>query len=81
MRRDPVVLVVVALVVALMLVFGFKMARHSSQGMATGNAQMKWHRPRLYPAIPRRQNRPPLRLPRQTSSPEFLGDLVRAMQD
>jgi thiol-disulfide isomerase/thioredoxin len=38
-RRDPVVLVVVALVVALMLVFGFKMARHSP-GMATGNAQM-----------------------------------------
>ncbi len=41
MRRDPVVLVVVALVVALMLVFGFKMARHSSQGVASGNAQMK----------------------------------------
>ena len=40
MRRDPVVLVVVALVVALMLVFGFKMARHSPPGMATGNAQM-----------------------------------------
>ena len=40
MRRDPVVLVVVALVVALMLVFGLKMARHSSAGMATGNAQM-----------------------------------------
>ena len=40
MRRDPVVLVVVALVVALMLVFGLKMARHSSTGMATGNAQM-----------------------------------------
>jgi peroxiredoxin len=39
-RRDPVVLVVVALVVALMLVFGLKMARHSSPGMATGNAQM-----------------------------------------
>jgi len=39
-RRDPVVLVVVALVVALMLVFGFKMARHSSPGMATSNAQM-----------------------------------------
>jgi peroxiredoxin len=39
-RRDPVVLVVVALVVALMLVFGFKMARHSSQGVAAGNAQM-----------------------------------------
>jgi len=39
-RRDPVVLVVVALVVALMLVFGLKMARHSSTGMATGNAQM-----------------------------------------
>jgi hypothetical protein len=36
-RRDPVVLVVVALVVALMLVFGLKMARHSSTGMATGN--------------------------------------------
>ena len=40
MRRDPVVLVVVALVVALMLVFGLKMARHSSTGMAAGNSQM-----------------------------------------
>jgi len=40
-RRDPVVLVVVALVVALMLVFGLKLARHSSQGVVTANAQMK----------------------------------------
>jgi thiol-disulfide isomerase/thioredoxin len=40
-RRDPVVLIVVAMVVALMLVFGFKLTRHSSQGVADGNAQMK----------------------------------------
>jgi thiol-disulfide isomerase/thioredoxin len=40
-KRDPVVLIVVAMVVALMLVFGFKLARRSSQGVATGNAQMK----------------------------------------
>jgi thiol-disulfide isomerase/thioredoxin len=40
-RRDPVVLIVVAMVVALMLVFGFKLTRHSSQGVAGGNAQMK----------------------------------------
>ena len=40
MRRDPVVLIVVAMVVALMLVFGFKLTRRSSQGVA-GNAQMK----------------------------------------
>jgi peroxiredoxin len=32
---------VVALVVALMLVFGLRLARHSSQGGASGNAQMK----------------------------------------
>ena len=41
MRRDPVVLIVVAMVVALMLVFGFKLTRHSSQGVAAGNTQMK----------------------------------------
>jgi thiol-disulfide isomerase/thioredoxin len=40
-RRDPVVLIVVAMVVALMLVFGFKLTRHSSHGVAGGNAQMK----------------------------------------
>ena len=79
MKRDPVVLIVVAMVVALMLVFGFKLARHSTQDIATGAAQTAG--PRLHPAIPRRQNRPPLRLPRQTRSPELLGNLVRAVQD
>jgi thiol-disulfide isomerase/thioredoxin len=34
-KRDPVVLIIVAMVVALMLVFGFKLARHS-QGVAGG---------------------------------------------
>jgi len=38
-KRDPVVLIVVAMVVALMLVFGFKLARHSTQGIASGSAQ------------------------------------------
>jgi thiol-disulfide isomerase/thioredoxin len=40
-KRDPVVLVVVAMVVALMLVFGFKLARRPNQGGASGAAQMK----------------------------------------
>jgi thiol-disulfide isomerase/thioredoxin len=40
-KRDPVVLIVVAMVVALMLVFGFKLARRSNQGVASGTAQMK----------------------------------------
>ena len=35
MKRDPVVLIVVAMVVALMLVFGFKLARRSSQPFVT----------------------------------------------
>ncbi len=39
MRRDPVVIIVVAMVVALMLVFGFKFARRSSQG--SGSPQMQ----------------------------------------
>ncbi len=39
MKRDPVVLMVVAMVVALMLVFGFKLARHSTPGIASGSAQ------------------------------------------
>jgi cytochrome c biogenesis protein CcmG/thiol:disulfide interchange protein DsbE len=38
-KRDPVVLIIVAMVVALMLVFGFKLARHSP-GMA-GTAATK----------------------------------------
>jgi peroxiredoxin len=32
LKRDPVVIIVVAMVVALMLVFGFKMTRRGSQG-------------------------------------------------
>ena len=41
MKRDPVVIIVVAMVVSLMLVFGFKLARHSNQGIVAGTAQMK----------------------------------------
>ncbi len=41
MKRDPVVIIVVAMVVALMLVFGFKLARRSSPEAAVGTAQMK----------------------------------------
>jgi peroxiredoxin len=40
-KRDPVVIIVVAMVVALMLVFGFNRARRSSQAGTVGNAQMK----------------------------------------
>jgi thiol-disulfide isomerase/thioredoxin len=40
-RRDPVVLIIVAMVVALMLVFTFKLARRSSQEASSGTAQMK----------------------------------------
>jgi thiol-disulfide isomerase/thioredoxin len=40
-KRDPVVLIVVAMVVALMLVFGFKLARRSTQAVDSGTAQMK----------------------------------------
>jgi thiol-disulfide isomerase/thioredoxin len=41
LKRDPVVIIVVAMVVALMLVFGFKLARRSPQAVASGAAQMK----------------------------------------
>jgi len=40
-KRDPVVIIVVAMVVALMLVFGFNRAHRSSQAATAGNAQMK----------------------------------------
>jgi thiol-disulfide isomerase/thioredoxin len=40
-RRDPVILIVVAMVVSLMLVFGFHMARRSSNPNAGKTAQMK----------------------------------------
>jgi peroxiredoxin len=40
-KRDPVVIIVVAMVVSLMLVFAFKLARRSSQGITAGTAQMK----------------------------------------
>ena len=39
MKRDPFVIVVVAVVVALMIVFGFKFTRRSSQG--SGSPQMQ----------------------------------------
>jgi thiol-disulfide isomerase/thioredoxin len=38
-KRDPVVLIIVAMVVAMMLVFGFKLARRS-HGASSGTAQM-----------------------------------------
>jgi peroxiredoxin len=40
-KRDPVVIIVVAMVVALMLVFGFKLARRSSRSTSASDAQMK----------------------------------------
>jgi peroxiredoxin len=40
-KRDPVVIIVVAMVVSLMLVFGFKLARRSNQGIIAATAQMK----------------------------------------
>jgi thiol-disulfide isomerase/thioredoxin len=40
-RRDPVVLIVVAMLVSLMLVFGFHMARRSSEPNAAKTSQMK----------------------------------------
>jgi peroxiredoxin len=39
-KRDPVVLIIVAMVVAMMLVFGFKLARRSAHGVSSG-AQTK----------------------------------------
>ncbi len=39
MRRDPAVIIVVAMVVALMLVFGFKLARRSSQRLGAAQTQ------------------------------------------
>jgi peroxiredoxin len=39
-KRDPVVLIMVAIVVAMMLVFGFRLARHSKPGGFSGTAQM-----------------------------------------
>jgi peroxiredoxin len=40
-KRDPVVLIVVAMVVAVMLVFTFKLAHRSNPGVASGTDQMK----------------------------------------
>ncbi len=41
MKRDPVVIIVVAMLVTIMLVFGFQVARRKSGGMAHGGADMK----------------------------------------
>ncbi len=38
-KRDPFVLIVVAMVIALMLVLGYKLARHSHQGTTSSVAQ------------------------------------------
>jgi peroxiredoxin len=40
-KRDPVVLIIVAMVVALMLVFTFKLARRPKPGASSATAQMK----------------------------------------
>jgi peroxiredoxin len=40
-RRDPVVIIVIAMVVSLMLVFAFNLSRHSSRGTAAAGSQMK----------------------------------------
>ncbi len=41
MKRDPVVIVVLAMVVSLMLVFGFRLARRSSSGSAALTGDLK----------------------------------------
>jgi peroxiredoxin len=40
-KRDPVVIIVVAMVVTVMLVFGFQMARRNSGGVANAGPSMK----------------------------------------
>jgi cytochrome c biogenesis protein CcmG/thiol:disulfide interchange protein DsbE len=37
LKRDPVVIIVIAMVVALMLVFGFKLTRHTTQSSEVGS--------------------------------------------
>ena len=41
MKRDPVVVIVVAMVVTAMLVFGFQMARRNSRGVVNAGPNMK----------------------------------------
>ena len=52
MKRDPVVIIVVAMVVALMLVFGFKLARRSSQEVSRHRANAKRRSPPTSPCNP-----------------------------
>ena len=41
MKRDPVVVIVVAMVVTIMIVFGFQMARRNSRGVVNAGPNMK----------------------------------------
>ena len=42
MKRDPVVIIVVAMVVTVMIVFGFQIARRGSGQTADGRLQHEW---------------------------------------
>ena len=82
MKRDPVVIIVVAMVVTVMLVFGFQMARRNSGGAPVAGPSMKGHRrSRLCPEVSRWQDGSPFRFSRQSCAVELLGHLVPALQN
>jgi len=82
-KRDPIVIIVVAMVVTVMLVFGLQMARRNSGGGRCQHRPQHEGRtcPRLHARIARWENGSALRLPRQRCVAEFLGNLVPALQD
>ena len=80
MKRDPVVIIVVAMVVTVMIVFGFQMARRNAgQTASAGGASMTGQAaPGRHFGIAGWQDCALVRFPRQGHIAEFLGHVVPA---
>ena len=77
MKRDPVVIIVVAMVVTVMIVFGFQMARRKSGQTVNAGPEHEWAAGAgFHIGIAGRQNRASVRFPRQGRAAELLGHLV-----
>ena len=77
-KRNPLALVVVAVVVAAMLYFGFHMARARSVPPPITKSTPA---PDFTLAIARRQEHAPVGPARQSGAAEFLGHVVQSVQD
>ena len=82
MRRKPVVTFVVAMVVMVMVLFGIERAGRSAGHLGARRADYgRQGSSGLRSPIDRRQDRSALGFSREGGAAEFLGNLLRALQD